>query len=874
MKIDRIRRHCDRYARSDMAKYHQMLPISLSIQNFLSYGPEPQILTFSDFDLACLIGPNGVGKSSLTEALTWGLWGQARSGSDNSLIHQGATSMNVTVEFEVSGETYRVIRKRSIRGRGGVSALEFQTKVGEEYRALTAPSIRDTQALINKIIGLSYETFVNSAYLQQGHADAFTTKRPAERKALLGEILGLSTYELLEARVRSRIRLLEEKSQSVSFYKAQLTQELVELPQLEARLIEKEKAVTEITKKLEQLEVELSSWQNKEKEVALRRERVDASSQEVANLKAEIDDTEKHLKDIVINISQTEVLLTDKKTILADEAEAKKAQVALEHWNDKLEKVHEIDKQRFELDKSFQELRSQAKEKKDRLEAEIEILKKDVTDIGEQENNLTAPEKLIEEIEHAIEKKKAAEELLTKTRDLERAQHAAAESARIQGESLKDQLAKLAEAGADCPLCRQELTSEHLADIKAEIENDLAHARDKYAKAAKKALAFRADIKKHESHISSLSDDLKRLEQSQVELDAIRNRLAKEIHKKETLSQKEKEYQILLEASPEKAEQDIMDSLSVLDKKRQLLKFYSPEYEHIKQMAENAAPAIKRAGELSSAEEKLTALIEQRKTMLERIALKTKRVAELEKEKSELARALEGEAIIKKTVVDKITDVDKTRSAQREIEHIFVELKSNVQSLQSKSQTLQELEKELQSQGAEISLLEDLRSAFGRNGIPAMLIEAAIPEIEDQANMLLGRMTDNQMTLRLELTRERKTGKGSIETLDILIGDAMGTRDYELFSGGEAFRINFALRIALSTLLTRRAGTQLRLLIIDEGFGSQDTVGRETLVTVLNAIRQEFDKVLVITHIQELKDAFSYQIRIEKKSGTSVLIRE
>ena len=57
------------------------------------------------------------------------------------------------------------------------------------------------------------------------------------------------------------------------------------------------------------------------------------------------------------------------------------------------------------------------------------------------------------------------------------------------------------------------------------------------------------------------------------------------------------------------------------------------------------------------------------------------------------------------------------------------------------------------------------------------------------------------------------------ETLDILISDAAGKREYEMFSGGEAFRINFAIRMALSRVLAQRAGARLRMLVIDEGFG-------------------------------------------------------
>ncbi|MGH2626010.1 MAG: SbcC/MukB-like Walker B domain-containing protein, partial [Anaerolineales bacterium] len=100
--------------------------------------------------------------------------------------------------------------------------------------------------------------------------------------------------------------------------------------------------------------------------------------------------------------------------------------------------------------------------------------------------------------------------------------------------------------------------------------------------------------------------------------------------------------------------------------------------------------------------------------------------------------------------------------------------------------------------------------------------------------------------------------------LDIVISDDLGSRPYELYSGGEAFRINFAIRIALSRLLARRAGAQLRSLFIDEGFGTQDASGRDQLVAAIQRIQPDFDRILVITHIEEMKEAFPVRIEVEK----------
>jgi exonuclease SbcC len=152
-----------------------------------------------------------------------------------------------------------------------------------------------------------------------------------------------------------------------------------------------------------------------------------------------------------------------------------------------------------------------------------------------------------------------------------------------------------------------------------------------------------------------------------------------------------------------------------------------------------------------------------------------------------------------------------------------------------------------------------------------MIIETAIPEIEDEANRLLGAMTDGRMHVKFETQRAARSGDGTIETLDIVINDELGARPYEMYSGGEAFRVNFAIRIALSKLLARRAGARLQTLVIDEGFGSQDEEGRERLVEAIKSIADEFAMILVITHIEDLKERFPVRIEVRKTALGSTL---
>ncbi|WOD38533.1 SMC family ATPase [Nodosilinea sp. E11] len=166
---------------------------------------------------------------------------------------------------------------------------------------------------------------------------------------------------------------------------------------------------------------------------------------------------------------------------------------------------------------------------------------------------------------------------------------------------------------------------------------------------------------------------------------------------------------------------------------------------------------------------------------------------------------------------------------------------------------------------------QELAHAFGRNGIQALMIENLLPQLEAETNHLLGRLSAHQLHVQFVTQRATKRGQGVIDTLDILIADARGTRPYETYSGGEAFRVNFALRLALARLLAQRSGLALQLLIIDEGFGTQDQQGCDRLIAAINAIAADFACILTVTHIPHFRAAFQTRIDVTKTAQGSQL---
>jgi exonuclease SbcC len=201
-------------------------------------------------------------------------------------------------------------------------------------------------------------------------------------------------------------------------------------------------------------------------------------------------------------------------------------------------------------------------------------------------------------------------------------------------------------------------------------------------------------------------------------------------------------------------------------------------------------------------------------------------------------------------------------AAQQKVE-VLDDLKNRRKDIEDKRQNL----------ALKVGQHKQLERAFSKDGVPALLIEQALPQIETKANEILDRLSAGTMSVRFLTQRELKTSDDLRETLDIQISDNAGIRDYEMYSGGEAFRVNFAIRLALSEVLAQRAGARLQTLVIDEGFGSQDAIGRQRLIEAINLVRPDFAKILVITHIEELKEVFPRRIEVEKTArGSAVRI--
>lgn len=224
-----------------------MIPVLLSIRGFLSYHQLTEI-DFSTIDVACISGANGAGKSSIFDAITWALFGMARK-TDETIIHSHpeVEAAEVALIFEYENALYRVQRTRP---KNAATRLEFQIAQPEtvpefldsasvqqiRWRSLSERTLRDTQAIIRKILRLDYDTFINASFFLQGKADQFTTQTPTKRKEILSSILGLEIWEEYRQRAIEQRKNVERQIELIDQTLQEIESELSEEEARRARL--------------------------------------------------------------------------------------------------------------------------------------------------------------------------------------------------------------------------------------------------------------------------------------------------------------------------------------------------------------------------------------------------------------------------------------------------------------------------------------------------------------------------------------------------------------------------------------------------------------------------------------------------------------
>src|SRR5256714_11275283 len=199
----------------------------LSLRNFR---------VFSELDLELppgvvgIYGANGAGKATLVESILWALFGVARTGKD-SLRSDGATGeTEASVEFEHDGHLYEVTRSLS----GAANGVKAEAACDGQRVAAGAVAVRQ---YVHHVLGMSAEAFRSSVFCEQKQLDAFSGRRPEERRKLVLDLLGITPLDRARDSARPQARAAVEQIEAARLVLGDVEALAAEAAELERRLL-------------------------------------------------------------------------------------------------------------------------------------------------------------------------------------------------------------------------------------------------------------------------------------------------------------------------------------------------------------------------------------------------------------------------------------------------------------------------------------------------------------------------------------------------------------------------------------------------------------------------------------------------------------
>ncbi len=848
-----------------------MIPLKLNMKNFLCYGEGVPTLDFQGINLACLCGQNGHGKTAILEAITWSLWGKGRAQTQQEFVRIGQKSMSVELEFACRDEKYRVIRTFSKpRGTGaGKTSLEIQILGSSTLRPITDNTISETQKKIDRILNMDYGTFINTSYLKQGEADIFATSKPSERKQILANILSLSSYDAYEAESK---KLSSGFDNSVAGHMARIT-----LKKQEAE------SFGNINGNLKDIDAELLKLSTI---IDTEKAGIDKLTR-IQSLTNSIVFKESQNKELQTQLSEYNQRIQKNQEIISKQAEINKGYGTLRFLRTEFGEYGKLNGEHRNLDHRKSTVIQSISHIKATLSVELaNINKKIETSLEPKAQSLPEVTELLQTLTESLSSIDSDQQNTMKTKVIEKdgfvsqANRLTDINKRLEDE-IKDIHKKFVMLESDkpiCPLCDQELNHVSHTNLREDYENQGKIKLEELKRNKGKIDA----LSKQRISLERLIDGIKASHSSAFQ--EIQNKISDLTAQKhlcvqateELLSENNRRKELQSSIENETFANNDFAQLKSIEQQLQSLNFDPLKYETLNTEIGKYLRFDSMHAELVSAKDSLSKDIsssDRVKTQLGQISDETTSWTNEKSSLMEQITKLYKEPAVAIDLPSAQNRLDKKTTQQQEVLVQKGIAQANIKKLEQLLSDTAVLEKEISSIAENKTIYDELSVAFGKNGVQALIIEEALPRLQEHSDHFLKQLTDGKLSVKFQLIQGKKGANWKLgipsEELEILISDELGTRSYETYSGGESFRINFSIRIALSQLLANRSGVVMPILFIDEGFGSQDRTGQELLIEILQTIKTNFDKILVVTHIEEIKEAFPTRIEVEKTDAGS-----
>lgn len=875
---------------STTAEIHGVFkPVSISVRNYRNYKEES--FDFSDISFCTINGVNGAGKSSLfMDAIVDCLFEETREGDCKAWIRgtEDARSGSIEFIFDIGEKRFRVVRTRTKSGKPTLNLSQYQEE-SADWMNLSKERIIDTQAEIEKLLGMDSMTFRSCALIMQDQYGLFLQAKKDERIAILGNLLGLGIYGVMELDARKKLadarKELASKKEAVriktDFIKAQGN------PKEELETVEKD-----IHKKQEELE----NLDESRRKLLERQEKISEAEKESEKARSELKECSEECSAMEHDLEYSKQTLTacnnllEMADVIREKAkEYSKLSLQLSDAEKDVIKYKNAKEKMNGYNKEIQRYQENIKKnglRNEQIAIQIGHLTVLVPDnIEEKINELThVREKVAKEdvkryqsavAEHELQEIKASySERILEAENRRNYRRARITEIRQQEEFMKNSGCPdienascrfLIKAAADVKELPEEL--DNLKKCEKEIAVLITDRDQEMAEKQKEIrnIGFNLD---YLNGLTATMSELGKYAEMKLNADQSKPFIArleteKEMNDKNIRQCEENLLQVKLKVS------EITETVNELSKS-------VDRQEQIKQQMAHLQTYVEQEKELPVYEER-------KQHVLERIESMEKEMEKLTDRKFILSSQLTG----MDTMIEKMKE---TFSADM-VEETGRQIRSNKETLgelQIQKGVLLERLENIDTMRGEISMLnngiavaagradcyEALKQAFSQDGVPHQIIRNIIPHITDTTNNILGQMTGGTMGVEFVMERTVKGKDGDKATLDVLINEyGKTTLPYASKSGGEKVKASLAVILALSEIKATAAGIQLGMLFIDEP-PFLDDEGAQAYVDALETIRDRYSdvKIMAITHDDAMKARFGQAVTVIKTDDGSKVI--
>ena len=862
----------------------RFVPVEISVHNYRNYVDAA--FCYDSIHFCTINGENGAGKSSLfMDAVVDALYEIPREGDLAGWIRNDPSvkSGQIRFTFKLGGALFRVTRSRR---KSGSPSLRLEREKDGIWIDLSKDKTRDTQAMIEQIIGMDALMFRSCVCIMQDQYDLFLSANPSERMDILSNLLGLGIYDELEKAASENLTDANRKNHEISAQISQLETSLTG----EQTLMQEEQGTAQ---QLALLDAQAAALTEREKRLQNQITTARLSEKRAASLREQQAKDESWKKEL--------------------EQTGKTLEASVQTYQETLSRRTEIEagaqlfRQLEQKERALTILREREKSKKDQYA-------KALREKAEREDSLQSKDAQLSSLRDAL---KNLEDLLCREPELERA----AEQYRIASRHLTDLYAKQQEnhnITIKAAQLRQDATREAAKrerDIQtqsAQIEQaekqialmdqsgciDIQKASCRFLKEAKDMQQLLpAWIIQRDNMRKSLSDwqteqekTIRKIEQAADP--SVDDEIQKALAEKQMLEEPAAKYAALSEhkgrrdqiklqiAAEEKARDELRIAVqtanqTVCDLQADQNPNIEQEYQDIVSQMNQEKHWASIAAEIPVLEEKLNSAQSLLETTRRQIAAQDEIMKARGEEIENETRLCEK---MQELTAENAAVQAESRAAAEQI-RMLTEQKGRIarelETIQEGKRQKNQLQKELQSAAQTAADYQTLKRAFSSDGIRRMIVQAVLPELETTASSILSQMSGGQMNVRF-ITSVVKSNKKEAPTLDIIVDDIItGSLPYKSRSGGERVKAALSIILGLSELKCRSAGIQLGFLGIDEP-PYLDARGAQAYCDALDAIQQRYPdmKIMAITHDPSMKGRFPQSIEVVKTPQGSRVIRE